>query len=45
VEFSERVDQKVLLDMHLRLPVRVTKEDVLVTLGDLEGVDDARWEA
>jgi putative Mg2+ transporter-C (MgtC) family protein len=45
VEFSEKIDQKVVLDMHLRLPLRVTKEEVLVALGELEGVDNARWEA
>ncbi|OFX35042.1 MAG: hypothetical protein A2Z07_11685 [Armatimonadetes bacterium RBG_16_67_12] len=45
VEFTERIDQKVLLDMHLRLPLRVTRDDVLVVLGDIEGVNEARWEA
>lgn len=44
VEFTGKVDQKVLLDMTLRLPARVTRGDVLVALGDVEGVDQARWE-
>ncbi len=44
VEFTGKVDQKVLLDMTLRLPSRVTRGDVLVALGDVEGVDQARWE-
>lgn len=44
VEFTGRVDQKVILDMTLRLPSRVTRGDVLVALGDVEGVDHARWE-
>jgi len=29
----------------LRLPMRVTREDVLVALGEIQGVDEARWEA
>jgi putative Mg2+ transporter-C (MgtC) family protein len=45
VEFTERIDQKVLLDMHLRLPLGVTRDDVLVALGDIEGVNEARWES
>jgi putative Mg2+ transporter-C (MgtC) family protein len=44
VEFTERIDQKVLLDMHLRLPARVTRDDVLLALGEIDGVDEARWE-
>jgi putative Mg2+ transporter-C (MgtC) family protein len=45
VEFTERINQKVLLDMHLRLPLRVSRDHVLVALGDIDGVDEARWEA
>jgi putative Mg2+ transporter-C (MgtC) family protein len=44
VEFTGKVDQKVLLDLMLRLPMRVTREDVLVALGEIQGVDEARWE-
>jgi putative Mg2+ transporter-C (MgtC) family protein len=44
VEFTEKVDQKVQVNMELRLPLRVTRDDVLMTLGELEGVDHARWE-
>ncbi|MDR7417968.1 MAG: MgtC/SapB family protein [Armatimonadota bacterium] len=44
VEFTEKIDNKVLLDLQLRLPVRVTRDDVLVALGEIEGVDEARWE-
>ncbi len=44
VEFSGKTDQKVTLDLTLRLPARVTRGDVLVALGELEGVDEARWE-
>jgi putative Mg2+ transporter-C (MgtC) family protein len=44
VEFSGKTDQKVTLDLTLRLPARVTRGDVLVALGELEGVEEARWE-
>jgi putative Mg2+ transporter-C (MgtC) family protein len=44
VEFTGKVDQKVLLDLLLRLPMRATREDVLIALGELPGVDEARWE-
>ncbi|MDR7544625.1 MAG: MgtC/SapB family protein [Armatimonadota bacterium] len=44
VEFTEKIDQRVLLDMQLRLPLRVTRDDVLALLGGIEGVDEARWE-
>lgn len=45
VEFTERINQKVLLDMHLRLPLRVARDRVLMVLGEIDGVDEARWEA
>jgi len=44
VEFTGKVDDKVTLDLTLRLPTRVTRGDVVVALGELEGVDEARWE-
>jgi putative Mg2+ transporter-C (MgtC) family protein len=44
VEFTEKVDKKVQVNMLLRLPVRVSREDILVVLGELQGVDHARWE-
>jgi putative Mg2+ transporter-C (MgtC) family protein len=44
VEFTEKVDTKVQVNMLLRLPMRVSREDVIVVLGELEGVDHARWE-
>ncbi|MGH2372641.1 MAG: MgtC/SapB family protein [bacterium] len=44
VEFTGKVDTKVILDMTLRLPSRVKRGEVLVALGDVEGVDYARWE-
>lgn len=45
VEFTEKLDQKVRLDLLLRLPVRVSRDDVLVALGEIGGVDEARWES
>jgi putative Mg2+ transporter-C (MgtC) family protein len=44
VEFTGKIDSKVTLDMTLRLPARVARGDVLVALGEIEGVDEARWE-
>jgi putative Mg2+ transporter-C (MgtC) family protein len=44
VEFTGKIDHKVTLDMTLRLPARVARGDVLVALGEIEGVDEARWE-
>jgi putative Mg2+ transporter-C (MgtC) family protein len=44
VEFTEKVEQKVRLDLMLRLPLRVTRDDVLLALGEIGGVDEARWE-
>jgi hypothetical protein len=44
VEFTEKVDQKVQVDLQLRLPVGVSREDVLGTLSEIDGVDHARWE-
>jgi len=45
VEFTGKTDDRVTLDMTLRLPARVTRGDVLVALGEIEGVDEARWDA
>lgn len=45
VELTEKIDQRVLLDMMLRLPLRITREEVLAALGEIEGVDEAQWEA
>ncbi|MDR7483878.1 MAG: MgtC/SapB family protein [Armatimonadota bacterium] len=45
VEFTQKIDQKVLMDLTLRLPLRVTRDDVLVALGEIEGVDECHWES
>jgi putative Mg2+ transporter-C (MgtC) family protein len=44
VEFTEKINHKVLLDMQLRLPLGTARDNVLLVLGGLEGVDEARWE-
>lgn len=44
VEVSERRDGKVVLQLTLRLPARMSRHDVLVAVGDVEGVDEVRWE-
>lgn len=44
VEVSERRDSRVVLQMTVRLPARMSRHDVLVAVGDLEGVDEVRWE-
>ncbi len=44
IEFSERRDSRVVLQLTVRLPARMSRHDVLVALGDVEGVDEVRWE-
>jgi putative Mg2+ transporter-C (MgtC) family protein len=44
VEMSQRTEDRVLLDMAIRLPPRVGRHDLLLAVGDLEGVDEVRWE-
>lgn len=44
VEFTGKTDTTVTLDLTLRLPARVSRGDVLVALGEIDGVDEAHWE-
>lgn len=44
LELSERRDDTVVLQLTLRLPARASRDDVLVALGDVEGVEEVRWE-
>jgi putative Mg2+ transporter-C (MgtC) family protein len=44
VEMSARMDNKVTLDLAVRIPARVSRDEILVGLGDVEGVEDVRWE-
>ena len=43
VELSQKMDERVVMNFAIRLPARVTREDVLVALGDVEGVEQVRW--
>jgi len=43
VEMSERMDNRVTITLALRLPARVTREDVLTALGEVGGVEQVRW--
>lgn len=44
VEMSSRVDNRVRLDMSVRIPTRVSRHELTVALGDVEGVEEVRWE-
>jgi len=43
IELSEKVDDRVTMSLAVRLPVRVTRDEVLLALGDLDGVEQVRW--
>ncbi len=43
VEMSERMDDRVTISLALRLPARVSREEVLVALSDVDGVEQVRW--
>lgn len=44
VDLSARMDNKVVLALAARIPPRVSRDDILVALGDVEGVEEVRWE-
>lgn len=44
VELSQRMDEKVSLSMAVRVPPRVSRDELMVALGAVEGVDEVRWE-
>ncbi len=44
VELSGRTGDKVVLELAVRLPARVSRHELLIALGDVEGVDEVRWE-
>jgi len=44
VELSGHSDDRVMLELALRLPPRVSRDELLVALGEVEGVDEVRWE-
>ena len=43
VEMSERMDDRVTITLALRLPARTTRDEVLVALGEIAGVEQVRW--
>lgn len=44
VELSQRMDERVMLLMAVRVPPRVSRDELMVALGAVEGVDEVRWE-
>jgi putative Mg2+ transporter-C (MgtC) family protein len=44
VELSQRAVDRVTLSITVRLPSRVSRHELLVALGEIEGVDEVRWE-
>ncbi len=43
VEMSERLDEHVTISLAVRLPARMSRDEVLVALSDLDGVEQVRW--
>ncbi len=44
VDMSGRMDEKVVLALGVRLPPRLSRDELLVALGDVDGVEAVRWE-
>ncbi len=44
VDMSGRMDEKVVLTLGVRLPPRLSRDELLVALGDVDGVEAVRWE-
>ncbi len=44
VEFESRMDENVVLDLSVRVPTRVNRHEVLVSVGEIEGVSEVDWE-
>jgi putative Mg2+ transporter-C (MgtC) family protein len=44
VDLSSRVDGRVVMDLAVRVPARLSRHELMVAMGDLEGVDEVRWE-
>jgi putative Mg2+ transporter-C (MgtC) family protein len=44
VELSQRTSDRVMMAMTVRVPPRVSRHELLVAVGEIEGVDEVRWE-
>jgi len=44
VDFEPRLDETVALHLEVRLPAQVSRHDILVALGDVDGVHEVDWE-
>jgi putative Mg2+ transporter-C (MgtC) family protein len=44
VDLSARMDNKVVLALATRIPARISRDEILVALGEVEGVEEVRWE-
>lgn len=44
VDLSARLDNKVVLALAARVPPRVSRDEILIALGGVEGVEEVRWE-
>ncbi len=44
IEFSQRMDETVALHLAVRLPTQTSRHDVVVALGDVDGVEEVDWE-
>lgn len=44
VDLSSRLDSKVVLALAVRLPPRVSRDEILMALGGADGVEEVRWE-
>ncbi|HEV8338139.1 MAG TPA: MgtC/SapB family protein [bacterium] len=43
IELSEKMEDRVTMTLAVRVPLRVTRDEVLLALGALDGVEQVRW--
>ncbi len=44
IEFESRMDENVVLDLSVRVPTHINRHEVLVAVGEIEGVSQVDWE-
>jgi len=44
VEVAQRMDERVSINLTVRIPGRASRDDILMTLSGTAGVEDVRWE-